>query len=310
MSEFGNRSGEGGNDFYVPDLGDFDSFELISDQQAELPVYDYVAENYPIDPSEDPYERFERMCNLQDVEPIDALRYESIGRNLAACYSFPKDDPSINRTVAVAGIKLREDPNIQLAKQPITLPAEHDIPMHKTAMQTLEGMINSSIERPPAEQLPKHQFVSDKLKPLSMCDRVEPTFDKAVPRFRYRGNSEQVTYQAIIDDNQELLAVRKHVLDCGSMSRPSVLTFQEVAIDGISYPPGSIMRLQLESDWPAQKYTVFEHVNPSPPRVVSSSEVERATFMRLANGFAGNPENINKYAKRTMRDLKRLGEID
>lgn len=309
MSEFGKGPGEGGHDFYVPDLGGMDFGKILNEGVYDGGTSYELADFYELEDTEelaielngDPFRRFERAYREQGVKLNPRFRdMAPVGH----CFNDQKE-LKINRTVAWAGRILRETPDEKLADRPIKLQSEHNIPLCKTSMETLETMINSSIERPPVEELPEHQFKSDGIEAISMCPKAEGLFDKAVLRnskLRMPGFSDRLRYQAIADetdDGWEVLGVRKWE------GVPSVLTFKDVAVDGIEYPAGSIMRFELETDGTPERGKYTECVNPNPPRVVSSDQVVRAGFLRLANGFAGETGNLEKLANRVKGDLRR-----
>lgn len=313
MSEFRSRPEEGFNNEFVPDFEGMDFGAILNGQEYDGGTQ-YELEEFPEDDMpknvlsveelrEDPYRRFERMCREQGV---------TIDKELASGpdYSFRirnamSDDLKIARSIAVAGQILRKDPERKLADQPIDLPTEHEIPRCETQLKTLGNIINSSIERPPIEELPEHQYQSQGIGGMDMCQKAEPLFDKSIPKFMRFSN--KVSYQAIVDgysdEGWDVVAVRKRE------GLPSVLTFEEIAIDGIVYPPGSIMRFHLRSDGVEPESGLFENNNSKPSRIVESDEVIRAGFLRLANGYAESPEYLNSYRERLKKDLERYGEL-
>jgi hypothetical protein len=307
MSEFGNRSGEGQDGFsFVPNFGGMnfgESLDETSQQDARDGSTDFSIELHEDYLQEDPYIRFKREYKNQEIDLHPRLEDSSV----LSEHCFSRNEIAINTTVATAGRILRENPEERLANKPINLPSEHDIPQHEVALETLEGMINSSIERPPEEKLPPYQFESHKIPAVDMCADAELYFDRAIPggwAWLPRANKE-VEYQAIVDESEDglnIVAVRKFE------GKPSVLALEDMAVDGVVYPAGSLMRFQLASDGPQEK-KYFEWTHEHPPRIVSYNEVLRGGFLRLSNDFIGQPEKIAHYRKRVENDLRRLGEI-
>lgn len=311
MSEFGRKSVEGANNFsFIPDLRSlklneglnetsWDEYGATVDFPIEL-VDDELHKDYL---RENPYTRFKREYTSQGIKLLPGIEDSSALEE----HCFPRKEVGINRTVANAGRILRDNPQEKLADCQIILPSEHDIPQHKVALETLRGMINSSIERPPVEELPRYQFESRKIPAVNMCPEAEIHFDRSIPRgwSLMPRIDKEVEYQAIVDesdDRLDIIAVRKFE------GQPSVLALEDVVVDGIVYPAGSLMRLQLKSDGPESKKH-FEWTENSPPRVVSASDVLRGGFLRLSDDYIGQPEKIANYRRRVEKDLRRLGEI-
>jgi hypothetical protein len=313
MSEFRSWPEEGFSEEFVPDFGGMNFDKILNEdayddgtsyELADYYEFDDPAGEIVIERNEDPFRRFERAYRQQGVK-LNPTFLDGITDIAPVGHCFNNEEElKINRAVAFGGRMLRKNPNEKLADRSIELPSEHDIPQCETSMKTLETIINSSIERPLAEELPKHQFKSDGIEAISMCPKAEKLFDKAVPRtskFKAPGLFDKLKYQVIADEGDngwDILGVRKWE------GVPSVLTFKDVAVDGIQYPSGSIMRFELETDGPPERGKYTEYINQDPPRIVSSNEVVRVGFLRLANGFAGEPGNIDKLIKRVKNDLR------
>lgn len=120
-------------------------------------------------------------------------------------------------------------------------------------------------------------------KTIQTCSDAELAFTRAFTNiFRQRGEREMLFDQAgceIFEKDGTPLFMRKGIL------LPSALSLQEIAIDGISYPAGSIFRIDTHKD----VKRVYPFVDRDTLKIVPTTKIAKIAFMRLSM-FALPPE--------------------
>lgn len=184
--------------------------------------------------------------------------------------------------VEEAGLLLRRDPDIRLARQPIPPETIQRIPARDIAARSLLQIVNDSIDR----RHSKEAFISPRGGRYGICDLNERFFactinfaateesflDNGVPSV-----SKHDGYQIITGREDHPILLRKR------RGPQCALSLEPITINGVLYPVGSIMRYDLTRDWdPHQDRYVATPLHDAQQEVVSASEIGRIGFLRLS----------------------------
>jgi hypothetical protein len=225
------------------------------------------------------YEDFEAMCNDGGVMLHDRI--------LKAASRIPDNHASILPTpvyaaVARAGSMLREDPDVTLADQPITRTMQRGF-KHDVASRALTDIINASIEPVPAKSWDT-SFTCSGLPLLHRCSYAEKSFAAVFqqmldPQAAILDAYVPLGSQLLVGENNRIIAIRK------ALGARTCLTLEEVTINSIPYPPGSLMRVNLRREHDGKRYRTFnsERITAAPIESVS-----HLNFLRLS-AFAVRP---------------------
>jgi hypothetical protein len=188
----------------------------------------------------------------------------------------------IYAAVGQAGKILRRNPQAALANKPLQIPPD-DLQPQDVALRTLVTLVNGSLDRM-ARNVPSHRLASCRQIPAThACSEAETFFASVIWQMAnptsVLSEDEQMEpfgYQIITDDYGQALGIRKGV------SWPTLLTLEEIAINGVPYPPGSIMR----ADMPYERYARARLYRPmrdfEEQERIDFHDIARLGFMRLS----------------------------
>lgn len=187
---------------------------------------------------------------------------------------------SVFSAIAQAANLLRSQPDSILATQPIG-----ELPNLRPEVDFLRHLINSSTDRTDAG-IPAHpSFCSLGARAIDVCGDAENGFAAAMTHmrdFRPPLHDRDTPYQ-VFEKNGEPIALRKGI----RLGVTSSLLLAPVIIDRITYPAGSIVRLDTIFD--AKKLRVpdptalkYEQPVIDRPQRISTDLIARMAFMRLS----------------------------
>lgn len=187
-----------------------------------------------------------------------------------------------------AGKILREDPEIELSEQPLEIPPE-EINPDDVAIKTLLQIVNASRQKQALGVPEGRSFTAPATIAAHACVEAETYFAGVVvqmedPKKVFTRDQDNVPYgfQIVTDQHSNHpIGIRKGV------SWPTLLTFETIAINGIPYPPGSIMRADMPYERRAISYRSESDFISQQAMPIQS--IERLAFMRLS-AFALEPE--------------------
>lgn len=193
-----------------------------------------------------------------------------------------------------AGRLLRKTPGIKLAKKliPDRHPFQGDVPAAQLAR-----MVNASIR--PVNGFGLASFRSKPMIAIDACPIAEENFADHLRELKHSPMPSPV--QIFVRDKKPIL-LRK------SFGIPSALTLSHIAINGIPYPPMSLVRAEAVGD------TFNEDRNPELPEqrglhIVPAERINKIAFMRLTSfclprrqrkeyipGEAARPQRLDERA--------------
>lgn len=148
-----------------------------------------------------------------------------------------------------------------------------------TPANTLVEILNGSVKRWDQEHtITIDQTASTNI--LDSCPHAEIYFLEAIEELDKTevGSMPNLTQQ-IIHQNGKALIFRKKI------DIPTGLALEPMVINGVIYPPGSILAVKSQKSGPAREKTGF--------KTLPLSEIERLTFLRLS-AFALRPDERSK----------------
>jgi hypothetical protein len=222
---------------------------------------------------------FHKECLRQDVELHDYVL--DAGYRGRSSLSHTAEPNGLYAAVSEAGYCLRENAGLQLANKCLEPMRSEKNPV----AGFLRAIINASIA-PVTAQGKELAFVCHGAQQLDTCfgaDRlfvevIEQMRNPFVPVLGYRAG--YTGYQILRSNEGQAVGVRK------AIGAPSTLFFETAVINGVPYPPGSIMRLENAADDWSNGYLRIRSDVQSSLRVESTSSIG---FMRLG-AFAVPPE--------------------
>jgi len=265
------------------------------------------------------FSRFEELCDEQQVR----LHHVIIraGRSASSGSMFTLEPNGMYSAVNAAGNLLRKDPEQHLASAELDIPEPLAQKPKNFAANVLSAMIAASINPVPATDHSR-TFICRKTRNIDCCSNAEGGFSETftqmyTPQVPLEDHYKPIGYQIITGSHDEPIAVRK------ARGEPSALTLVKTTINGIPYPAGSIMRMDLLDDRSRDDPSIFDTDLPfDDQRRVGAERVSHAAFIRLS-AFSERPkrrkqlfdlEDLSDYykagkqvlAQATMRDLTHL----
>lgn len=184
------------------------------------------------------------------------------------------------------------------------------------ASRTLASIINNSVEY--AGGLPWDQtYTCEQGTSLEACFFAEGSFCSTFAQMQKPGRkstaeSGTVGYQIITGENDRPIAVRKAKGIC------STLSLVDISVNGITYPAGSLFKMQLRSDWNGYTYPTYAPIGQQTS--VGAERVSHMTFQRLTNlaedprmrpsdlDFTGKPERQRVYERYDLQKLQKVAQ--
>lgn len=218
------------------------------------------------------FDTFHNVCVQQGVELDPRIISSGQGINtLPYCYT-PTD---VLTAVAGASALARNTPGANLANKAISgKPWENDL-----AARTLQHIINGSVA-PLSNTAPQTTFTSDKTSKLNTCLEAEYRFIELFRSLqRYASGSAPITAilkgELFVANNGPLM-IRKF------NGQPSTLTLNRIVVNGIPYPPGSIVGIITRRD-------LEESAKSSSLIITSARNIATIGLLRLS-AFAERPK--------------------
>jgi hypothetical protein len=231
------------------------------------------------------FSKFEALCTEQQVELHSAIVHA--GRAKSSGTLFVLEPNSVYAALNVAGKLLRKDPDLRLANTTVAIPEELAQKPQSFAAGVLSKIIAASIEPVPAPDFDR-TFICRNAKSIDSCSNAEGSFSLTftqmqTPRVALEGYYRPIGYQIITGQNDQPIAVRK------ARGELSTLTLVDTTINGIPYPAGSIMRMNLLDDRYAANPDVYNSEIPHYlQQRVGVERVSHAAFIRLS-AFSEQP---------------------
>lgn len=225
------------------------------------------------------FENFARLCASNDIKLHESVLTAGLEGLSSLVHTYEPD--GMYAAVAEAGQLFRRKPenksyNTRLASAAISREVLYGFP-HSLASRTLVGMVNASIA-PVRARSWDTGFSCRNVQVADVCRAAETYFGAAIvqilqPRERIEGYNHIVGHQIIVGEGDKIIAMRK-----GAYA-PTALTFEQITINGIPYPAGSIVKLHLLDQFRNGKY----HRRPPAARqVVGVERVSHIGFRRLS----------------------------
>lgn len=220
------------------------------------------------------FAEFASRCNTQGTELIPPIL--RAGQTGTSGFSQSVELNGFYAAIVKAGALLREQPGIPLANKVIKRNALRGF-NHNAASRTLTAIINASVDPVPAMSWDTAFTCSSSVQ-AGACNRAEEYFGATIlqmlrPDARLKGHDFIVGHQIIMGDSNQVIALRK------GKGVPTCLTFVPVTINNIPYPPGSIMRTKLITEYNGRSYRRSAY---SQNRIVPVHEVSHLNFVRLS----------------------------
>lgn len=208
--------------------------------------------------------------------------------------------------VARAGAILREHPQAELANQPITRSMQRGFP-HDLASRALTTIINASLDPVPAASWDT-SFTSFGVAPVDNCSLAERFFAATVWQLQQPGiplidERPPIGSQLLTGDNDTIIAIRK-----GLGSR-SCLTLVPVTINSVPYPAGSIMRVNLLSEYNGKRYISHRGTRVTDIPVERISHINFLRLSAFALPPSLRPTEFPRMYRRTAKHKDQKEEI-
>lgn len=236
------------------------------------------------------YRGFARECRRQGVVVETAIQWAAADKRTGDAYVYTRT--SLLAAVAEAGRLLRKNPEVELANNSLELKR---LITDDIAALTLAKILNDSQRRVPSDGM-RTAIHCTRAPWVASCDAAESGF---VNVFLTLCNERRLGAgsQIFINDNGEAVFIRK-----GGIT--SALSLQEITINGVRYPAGSLLSLESLPDYRFENGNYCSQPRARVPNMgveaVPVELVASAAFMRLS-AFAYPPQqrdSINKVLSR------------
>lgn len=224
---------------------------------------------------------FAARCTNSGIELHESMW--QAGQTGASGLRYTLEPSGMYAAIVKAGILLREQPSITLANTIITGKALRGF-MHTPASRTLTGIINAS-----REPLPGPTLACRRIKIPDICGRAEKFISATIlqmlqPDAQMQGYNRLLPHCIISGNDHRIIAIQK------GEGEPTCLTFERLIINGIPYPPGSLMDVRFKDEYNGKRYrSRWKNRSAAAPYHIEPMEnVAHMGFLRLS-AFAVPP---------------------
>ena len=235
-----------------------------------------VLENVQV--NADPFARFEAECEAVDAG-LHVWLITAAQAGASSLLSTYEPTP-IYAAIAQAGDLLRKQPGTKLANGFVPEGEATD----GTARRVLAAIINASLD-PGSFVSPDRTFIGKEVRKVAVCDLAERYFADTIAHMEHvldpahheapPDDYDEMGYQVIVGADGQAIAIRK------SGAHNSTLSLVDLTINGIPYPAGSLLRMEVTSDPVEDNITTLD-VPDGEFTIIDSSQVTNVAFMRLS----------------------------
>ena len=192
--------------------------------------------------------------------------------------------------IGIAGKLLRYGPQRKLVRQPIEMPLGTD---EKVSVRTFVDIVNASAHRAEPPQGAVAFTSSRQYTPVHGCPAAEERFADTFSQLEDHFLPDQIMGHGvqIIVDGQRAVMLRKG----GTDSAKTTLALETIYINGIPYPPGSILRTPMIEDEADESSKKRRFVLDDRVEVVNVDRVVNPGFIRLSAFALGPAERLEDF---------------